>query len=116
MPARVSNGIRITSAGAREWMRYPLAKMSNPKPQRSRITRAGLLCLLLVVLLFGYNCLHQMLATGTFFSHPQQGWATPQWVRAVMFNGLPVALVILLIGAAVDSVRYSAWKKATKAK
>ena len=88
--------------------------MSPTRPQRCWITKAGLLCLLLVILLFAYNCLHQLLATGALFSHPQEGWATPQWVRVVMFNGLPIALIILLIGAAVDSVRYSAWKKAAK--
>ncbi len=42
------------------------------------------------------------------------GLATSQWVRVVIFNGMPVALGILLIGAVADSVRYSAWKKATK--
>lgn len=82
---------------------------TNQKPQKTWLTKLGLICMLVVAICLGTLLVIQKIKTGSFdrgngfVAGPSLGWTS---------YVLPAGLVLLLIGGFIDAYRYSNWKKA----
>ncbi len=82
---------------------------SLPRPRRCMVTRTGAVLLAGAAVAFLVTMICQRVSTGSFSRGA--GFVAPLPIKMVVLYGTPASLVVLLIGAVVDSARYSAWKR-----